>query len=199
MGESAKMLNMQKKVLMPDPAADCPMAHMVEDGLIQSMRDKYQDLAVVCYINSTAELKAQSDVCVTSSNAVSIVRALPNKNIFFIPDRNLGRYVASQLPEKNIIINDGFCPIHASMTREQLLEQKQKHPSALVLAHPECESELLCLSDFVGSTAELIDFVGKAHLMSSSSAQRTALIISLRRTTPKRDFTIPNHAHAAQI
>lgn len=188
MGESAKMLNMQKKVLMPDPTADCPMAHMVEDGLIQHMRDKYQDLAVVCYINSTAELKAQSDVCVTSSNAVSIVRALPNKNIFFIPDRNLGRYVASQLPEKNIIINDGFCPIHASMTREQLLEQKQKHPSALVLAHPECESELLCLSDFVGSTAELIDFVGKSTSDEFIVCTEDGVDYKLTQDNPKKRF-----------
>ena len=107
MEESAKILNPNKKVLMPDLTADCPMAHMVKPGQIQKMREKYEDLAVVCYINSTAELKCQSDVCVTSSNAIKIVRALPNKNIFFIPDRNLGRYVASQVPEKNIIINSG--------------------------------------------------------------------------------------------
>ena len=137
MGESAKILNPNKKVLMPDLTADCPMAHMVKPGQIQKMREKYEDLAVVCYINSTAELKCQSDVCVTSSNAIKIVRALPNKNIFFIPDRNLGRYVASQVPEKNIIINSGYCPIHASITKEQLLAEKEKHPNAPILIHPE--------------------------------------------------------------
>ena len=104
MGESAKVLNPDKKVLMPDLTADCPMAHMVKPGIIDEMRNKFSDLAVVCYINSTAELKCQSDVCVTSSNAVKIVKSLPNKNIFFIPDRNLGRFVAEQVPEKNIII-----------------------------------------------------------------------------------------------
>lgn len=158
MGESAKILNPKKKVLMPDLTADCPMAHMVRDGIIEEMRSKYDDLSVVCYINSTAELKSKSDVCVTSSNAVKIVKALPNKNVFFIPDRNLGGFVAKEVPEKNIIINDGCCPIHAKITAEQVIEQKKRHPAALVLAHPECESDVLKNSDYVGSTADIIAF-----------------------------------------
>lgn len=158
MGESAKILNPDKKVLMPDPSADCPMAHMVTEGKIQEMRAKYPDLAVVCYINSTAQLKCQSDVCVTSSNAVKIVKALPNKNIFFIPDKHLGQYVAKQVPEKNIILNDGCCPIHATITPKQLQDTKAIHPNALVLTHPECQEEVLALSDFIGSTAEIIAF-----------------------------------------
>lgn len=158
MGESAKILNPDKKVLMPDLSADCPMAHMVADGFIDEMRAKYIDLAVVCYINSTAELKCQSDVCVTSSNAVKIVKALPNKNIFFIPDRNLGRFVAEQVPEKNIILNDGCCPIHAAISAEQIKTEKDNHPNALVLSHPECEEEVLALSDYIGSTAEIIEY-----------------------------------------
>ena len=111
MGESAKILNPDKKVLMPDLSADCPMAHMVKDGLIEKMREEYDDLAVVCYINSTAELKSKSDVCVTSSNALKIVNALENKNIFFIPDKNLGHFVAENVKDKNIILNDGCCPM----------------------------------------------------------------------------------------
>ncbi len=158
MGESAKILNPNKKVLMPDLTADCPMAHMVAAGVIDKMREEYSDLAVVCYINSTAALKCQSDVCVTSSNAVKIVKALPNKNIFFIPDRNLGRFVAEQVPEKNIIINDGCCPIHAKITEPQVLAQKANHPSAKVLTHPECEPQVLAVSDFIGSTADIINF-----------------------------------------
>lgn len=158
MGESAKILNPDKKVLMPDPAADCPMAHMVAEGVIEQMRRKYEDLAVVCYINSAAELKCKSDVCVTSSNAVRIVKALPNKNIFFIPDKNLGSFVAKQVPEKNILLNDGYCPIHAKITAEQLLAERKAHPQALVLTHPECEEEVVALSDFAGSTAEIIRF-----------------------------------------
>ena len=103
MGESAKILNPEKTVLMPDMAADCPMAHMASAETIEKIRSEYDDLAVVCYINSTAELKRHSDVCVTSSNAVKIVKALPNKNIFFIPDRNLAHYIAGLVPEKNFI------------------------------------------------------------------------------------------------
>ena len=162
MGESAKILNSNKKVLVPDLTADCPMAHMVAEGKIAEMRRQYDDLAVVCYINSTAELKCQSDVCVTSSNAVRIVKALENKNIFFIPDKNLGSFVAKQVPEKNIIINDGFCPVHAKITAEQIAKEKEKHPDALVLTHPECEKEVLDISDFIGSTAEIISYAGSA-------------------------------------
>ena len=112
MGESAKILNPEKTVLMPDMNADCPMAHMAAVERIEQVRKEYDDLAVVCYINSTAELKTHSDVCVTSSNAMKIVKSLPNKNIFFIPDENLGRYIASKVPEKNFIFNDGFCHVH---------------------------------------------------------------------------------------
>ncbi len=158
MGESAKLLNPEKKVLMPDLTADCPMAHMVKKGKIEEMRERYEDLAVVCYINSTAELKAESDVCVTSSNAVRIVKALPNKNIFFVPDKNLGGFVAQQVPEKNVVLNDGCCPIHAAIRAEQVREEKTKHPDALVLTHPECDKSVLSLSDFVGSTAEIIEY-----------------------------------------
>ena len=192
MGESAKILNPGKKVLMPDLTADCPMAHMVEPGLIQRMREKYEDLAVVCYINSTAELKCQSDVCVTSSNAIKIVKALPNKNIFFIPDRNLGRYVASQVPEKNIIINDGCCPIHASITKAQLLAQKKMHPTAPILIHPECEPELLEISDYIGSTAELIDYVAKSPLDEFIICTEDGVDYKLVTDNPGKKFYYPN-------
>ena len=158
MGESVKLLNPNKKVLMPDISADCPMAHMAEIDKIEALRKEYDDLAVVCYINSTAELKCHSDVCVTSSNAIKIVKALPNKNIFFIPDENLGRYVAKQVPEKNIILNKGYCPVHAVVTAEQVAAQKAKHPNAVVLTHPECREEVLALSDVIGSTAEIIAY-----------------------------------------
>ncbi len=158
MGESAKILNPDKRVLMPEPTADCPMAHMVADGVIERIRQEYDDIAVVCYINSTAELKTLSDVCVTSSNAVKIVKKLPNKNIFFIPDRNLGKFVAEQVREKNIILNDGCCPIHAKITAKQLMNEKAKHPKAKVLSHPECEADVLELSDYIGSTADIIAF-----------------------------------------
>jgi quinolinate synthetase A subunit len=110
---------------------------------IKELKSKYQDLAVVCYINSSAELKCMSDVCVTSSNAVKIVKSLPNKNIYFIPDRNLGAFIADSVPEKNVILNDGCCPIHARISPEQVLKLKKLYPDAPVLSHPECEKEVL--------------------------------------------------------
>lgn len=188
MGESAKILNPDKKVLMPDLTADCPMAHMVAPGKIQEMRDKYDDLAVVCYINSTAELKCQSDVCVTSSNAVRIVKALPNKNIFFIPDRNLGRYVAEQVPEKNIILNDGFCPIHAAISIEQLSNTKEQYPDALVLAHPECEKQILDESDYIGSTADIISYAKQSYCKQFIICTEQGVEYKLINDNPDKEF-----------
>ncbi len=188
MGGSAKILNPNKKVLMPDVSADCPMAHMVKAGKIEEMRAKYDDLAVVCYINSTAELKCQSDVCVTSSNAVKIVKALPNKNIFFIPDKNLGRYVAEQVPEKNIILNDGYCPIHVQISVEELLEEKKLHPNALVLSHPECEQKILELSDYIGSTAEIIDFANQSNCTEFIICTEDGVKFKLERDNPNKKF-----------
>lgn len=191
MGESAKILNYNKKVLVPDLKADCPMAHMVAEGKIAEMRRRYDDLAVVCYINSTAELKCQSDVCVTSSNAVRIVKAIKNKNIFFIPDKNLGSFVARQVPEKNIILNDGFCPIHAKITARQVLKEKEKHPDALVLTHPECEKEVLEISDFIGSTAEIIDYAKTADAKKLVICTEEGVSGSLSCDNPDKEFFFP--------
>ena len=191
MGESAKILNPEKKVLMPDLSADCPMAHMVTKKKIEEMRNTYDDLAVVCYINSTAELKALSDVCVTSSGAVKIVKALPNKNIFFIPDRNLGRYVAEQVPEKNILLNDGCCPIHSTISAEELQNEKKIHPKALVLSHPECEKEILDLSDAVGSTAEILAYAKQSECDEFIIATEEGVAFQLMRENPKKNFYFP--------
>ena len=188
MGESAKILNPNKKVLMPDVSADCPMAHMVAEGRIKELREKYDDLAVVCYINSTAELKCQSDVCVTSSNAVKIVKALPNKNIFFIPDKNLGRYVAEQVPEKNVILNHGYCPIHVKVSLEEVLQEKKLHPTALVLSHPECEENILNISDYIGSTAEIIDFAKQSEKDEFIICTEDGVEFELIKTNPNKKF-----------
>ena len=188
MGESAKILNPNKKVLMPDVSADCPMAHMVAEGRIKELREKYDDLAVVCYINSTAELKCQSDVCVTSSNAVKIVKALPNKNIFFIPDKNLGRYVAEQVPEKNIILNHGYCPIHVKVSLEEVLQEKKLHLNALVLSHPECEENILNISDYIGSTAEIIDFAKQSEKDEFIICTEDGVEFELIKTNPNKKF-----------
>ncbi len=192
MGESAKILNPDKEVLMPDLTADCPMAHMVKDGLISEMRKKYSDLAVVCYINSSAELKCQSDVCVTSSNAVKIVRSLPNKNIFFIPDINLGSFVAKEVPEKNIILNDGYCPIHNSISAEQVIFEKRQHPEAKVLSHPECNKKVLELSDFIGSTADIISFVQKSDEAEFVIITEVGVEYELITQNPEKHFYFPN-------
>lgn len=158
MGESVKILNPSKNVLMPDLEADCPMAHMVSVEKIKEMRDKYDDLAVVTYINSTAEIKAYSDICVTSSNAAKIVNKLKEKNIFFVPDKNLGDYIKKSLPDKNVILNDGYCPVHDEIDLEDVRAYKGK---VKILAHPECTKEVLELADFIGSTKAIINEAGK--------------------------------------
>lgn len=193
MGESAKILNPEKTVLMPDITSDCPMAHMVKEGKIEEMRAKYDDLAVVCYINSTAELKCKSDVCVTSSNALNIVRALKNKNIFFIPDENLGRFVKEQVPEKNIILNDGYCHIHAAIDPESIKGEKNAHPDAEILAHPECRKELLSLADFVGSTAEIIAYVAKSEAQEFIICTEHGVEYNLKTAHPEKRFYFGKH------
>ncbi len=159
MGESAKVLNPEKRVFMPEATADCPMAHMATVEEINKVKEEYDDVAVVCYINSTAELKSHADVCVTSSNAVNIVKKLPNKNIFFIPDRNLGSFVAAQVPEKNFIFNNGCCPRHVNMTADMVVAAKNKYPNAKVAVHPECTADVVALADYAGSTSGIIDYV----------------------------------------
>ena len=192
MGESAKILCPDKKVLMPSLSADCPMAHMVADGRIEEMRALYPDLAVVCYINSTAALKCKSDVCVTSSNAIKIVKSLPNKNIFFIPDKNLASFVASQVPDKNIIINDGYCPIHNKITAEQISEEKKNHPHALVLSHPECDKSVLDISDYIGSTADIIKFAKQNDAQEFIIATEDGVGYKLKTDNPDKRFYFPS-------
>lgn len=188
MGESAKILSPDKTVLMPDPAADCAMAHMADLIKIKEMREKYDDLAVVCYINSTAELKTYSDVCVTSANALKIVRNLPNKNIFFIPDGNLGRYVAEQIPEKNVILNDGYCPVHAAWTKEEVLDAKAKHPEAEFVVHPECTKDLLHEADYIGSTSGIINYVTASECKEFIIGTENGVIYELKVKNPDKKF-----------
>ncbi|MCD1146669.1 quinolinate synthase NadA [Peptoniphilus sp. KCTC 25270] len=159
MGESVKILNPEKHVYVGDMDADCPMAHMVTVEKIKETREAYDDLAVVCYVNSTAEIKAHSDYCCTSSNATKVVQAIPEKNIFFIPDQNLGKNIAPNFPKKNFIFNDGYCPVHHVITVEQVEKLKSAYPKAKVLAHPECRPEVLELVDYKGSTSGILDAV----------------------------------------
>lgn len=188
MGESAKILNPDKTVLLPDMSADCAMAHMADVSTIQQMRDTYDDLAVVCYINSTAELKRYSDVCVTSANAVDIVKALPNKNIFFIPDRNLAHFVAEQIPEKNFIFNEGYCPVHENMQLEELKKAKEAHPCAAILTHPECPAKIRDMSDYIGSTSGIIDYAGKSDKEEFIVCTENGVFYELQKNNPGKKF-----------
>ena len=188
MGESARILNPDKKVLMPDINADCPMAHMADIEKIREMRKKYDDLCVACYINSTAQIKMEADVCVTSSNAVKIVKNLPNKNIFFIPDGNLGRYVKEQVQDKNVILNDGYCPIHAAITKEEVLAAKKRHPKAKFLVHPECIKEILDIADYVGSTADLIEYATNDNGSEYIIGTEEGVFYELEKKNPDKRF-----------
>ena len=188
MGESAKILNPGKTVLMPDARADCAMAHMAAPETIRRMRETYDDLAVVCYINSTAELKRCSDVCVTSANALKIVKALPNRNIFFIPDRNLAHYIAQMTPEKHFVYNKGFCPVHEQMQVSEIRKAKEEHPDALVLTHPECPEEVLEMSDYVGSTSGIIDYAEKSDASEFIICTENGVRYELEKRCPDKRF-----------
>ena len=193
MGESAKILNPDKHVVMADDTADCPMAHMVDIDRIAEVRQEYTDVAVVCYVNSTAEIKAHSDVCVTSSNALRVIQALSNRDIFFIPDENLGRYIASQIPEKNFILNDGFCHVHTSIYKEELLHAKELHPEALVLAHPECRENVLEISDFIGSTSEILSFAELSVAKEFIICTEMGIFYELELKNPNKKFYSVGH------
>lgn len=191
MGESVKLLNKDKIVLLPDMSADCPMAHMATVEKIKEMREKYEDLAVVCYVNSTAELKAHSDVCVTSANALKIAERLPNKNIFFIPDQHLARYISTKLPEKNFIFNEGWCPIHNELTKEELLKAKEKYPNAKVAIHPECPIETVELGDYVGSTSGIIKYVTESDAEEFIICTEDGVLYELQEKNPNKKFYLP--------
>ena len=172
MGESAKILNPDRTVIMPDQKADCPMAHMVDVEKIEEMRKKYDDLAVVCYINSTAEIKAHSDVCVTSSNALKVVTALP---------------------EKNFIYNDGFCHVHRSITAENVKKAKEVHPEAEVLVHPECTPDVVALGDYVGSTSGIIDYATASDKDVFIICTEMGVLYELKQKNPGKTFYSVGH------
>lgn len=162
MAETVKILSPDKKVLLSNPIAGCPMAEQMDVELINSVKKDYPDYTVVAYINTTTSLKTMCDVCVTSSSAVKIVKNIDNNNIIFIPDCNLGAYVASMVPEKNIKLLQGGCPIHARITPAEAKAVKEAHPDALLLVHPECVPAISKMADYVGSTSGILDFASKS-------------------------------------
>lgn len=192
MGESAKILNPKKRIFMADTYADCPMAHMIDVTTIENIKAKYDDIAVVCYINSTAEIKAHSDVCVTSSNAYQIISKLPQKNILFIPDNHLGTYISTKLTDKNFVFHNGCCPVHQGITPKDVLTAKKQYPKAKVLAHPECSIEVLNLANFIGSTSEIIDFATKSEEQSFIICTENGILYELNNKNPNKTFYLVN-------
>lgn len=156
MAHSAKILNPHLKVLIPVMDAGCALSDMITASQLKEAKQRHPDAAVVCYVNSTAQVKAESDVCCTSANAPAVVRALPQKKILFVPDKNLARFVSLQVPEKEIIPWEGFCPIHERLKPEYLLMAKQEHPNAKIIAHPECTDDVRAIADYVVSTSGMV-------------------------------------------
>lgn len=191
MGESGSLLNPNKKILMPDKMADCPMAHMVVKDEIDNIRKKYEDLVVVCYINSTAQVKSWCDVSVTSANAVQIIKNIPNKNILIVPDKNLGRFVAAKIPEKNVMYVQGYCPIHEHMSIKEIQELKQLHSEAEILAHPECCEEVINFADYVGSTSGIIEYVSKSNKSEWIICTEIGILYELQKENPNKQFYFP--------
>ena len=188
MAESAKILNPDKKVLLPAANAGCPMADMVTPEDVLALRAKYPDAAVVCYVNSSAETKAVSDICCTSSNAIKVVRSLPNRQIIFVPDKNLGAYVAKFVPEKEFILHNGYCPTHRNITAAEVEEAKAAHPGALFAVHPECEDEVVAKADFVGSTSQIIDYCVRTDAPEFIIGTEVGVVDRLRFYHPEKKY-----------
>ncbi len=188
MAESAKILSPHKKVLLPVPHAGCPMADMVTPEDVRSLREKHPQAAVVCYVNSSCEVKAESDVCVTSSNAVKIVRAMDEKQIIFVPDQNLGRYVAENVQEKEVFLHSGFCPVHHRLTSDDVAKAKAQMPGAVLLAHPECTRAVLDAADYIGSTAQILDYAKQAAEQTFIIATEEGILHKLHKDNPDKVF-----------
>ena len=188
MGETAAMLSPHKKVLMADLTAGCPMADMAPVEMIREWKKKYPQATVVCYINSSAAVKAESDICVTSANAVKIVKQLPAKQILFLPDKSLGAFVQKQVPDKEIILWPGFCPTHHRILDVFVQRSKQEHPQALVLAHPENTDAVLAHADYIGSTSQMQRYAKESTAQEFIIASEKGLVDRLQYDLPKKKF-----------
>ncbi|MFH1752979.1 MAG: quinolinate synthase NadA, partial [Candidatus Omnitrophota bacterium] len=192
MAESAAILNPQKKVLLPVKEAGCPLADMITVDKLRGLKEKHPGAPVVCYVNTTAEIKAESDISCTSSNAVKIVASLKgHKRVIFVPDKNLGMFVQSQLPDKEIILWEGFCPTHRKVQSEHIEEGKRAHPDAIVVAHPECNPEVLAMADIVASTGGMIKHINKSNQKKFIIATESGIFYKLKRDNPDKEFFLP--------
>ncbi len=188
MAETVKILSPEKKVILSSPKAGCPMAEQMTVESIKELKKQYPSAAVVAYINTTAELKTVCDVCVTSASALKIVQALPQKDIIFIPDINLGSYIASKCPDKNIITVNGGCPYHASVTVADVESSKAAHPKALFLVHPECQKEVVQYADFVGSTTAIIKYAKESNKKEFIIGTENSIVEYLQYECPDKLF-----------
>ena len=188
MAETAKMLSPEKRVFLANKNAGCPMAEQMDRELISQIREQDPERTVVAYINTTASLKTVCDVCVTSSSALKIVKAIENDKILFIPDCNLGSWVKNQLPEKDIKLLHGGCPTHAAVTVAEVKKIKEEHPDALFLVHPECVPEVVALADYIGSTSGIMDFARKSEYKKFIIGTETSIAEHLQYECPEKIF-----------
>lgn len=188
MAETVKILSPQKRVLLSNSNAGCSMAEQMDVELISGVKKMYPDYTVVAYINTTSELKTICDVCVTSSSAVQIVKNIENKNILFIPDCNLGKWVADQVPEKNIKLLQGGCPTHVCMSKRDVEKARKAHPDALLLVHPECLPEVSGLADYRGSTTAIMDYAKKSDAKEFIIGTENSIVQHLQFACPDKQF-----------
>ena len=191
MAESAKVLSPEKTVILPAPNAGCPMADMAEVEDVEEMIKKYPDAFKVCYINSSYEVKALCDASVTSSSALNIIKNIPNKQILFLPDQNLGGYISEFFPEKEFILWKGFCPTHHRITAEDIIKAKEEHPNVKVLSHPECSKEVRDLSDYIGSTSGIINYATECEDKEFIIATEEGVLHQLKKKNPDKKFYFP--------
>jgi quinolinate synthase len=193
MAESAKILSPHKTVLLPVLTAGCPMADMITPEHIAELRRAHPDAAVVTYVNSSAAVKAVSDICCTSSNAVAVVRSRPESTIIFGPDRNLGHFISLQVPEKRFVFHDGFCPTHERITVEDVRRARAEHPDAALIVHPECRPDVVRLADFAGSTAQLIRYARESERRELVIGTEQGVLHPMQQQNPDKQFHLLNN------
>ncbi len=199
MAESAKLLNPDKLVLIPDSGAGCPMADMARAEDLGAIKEKHSGAAVVTYVNSTAAVKAESDICCTSSNAVKIVESFPKeREIIFVPDQNLGLYVMQQTG-RELFLWPGYCPVHhIKVTAADIMEKKEAFPNAEIVVHPECPPEITGLADFVGSTSQIIDYCASSASSEFIIGTEKGILYPLRKKSPEKTFVAASERMVCQ-
>lgn len=188
MAETVKILSPDKKVILSNPSAGCPMAEMMDKDVIAQVKEQYPDYTVVAYINTTSELKTICDVCVTSSSALEICKKLDTDNILFIPDCNLGDWISKQMPDKNFKLLSGGCPTHARMSTNDVKKAKALHPDALFLVHPECTPDVVELADYVGSTTGIMNFAKNNDAKEYIIGTENSIVSHLQLSCPDKSF-----------